>query len=285
MLELHISEELRKVLPRQLADERKQLAANIRKEGRVVSPILYWYDGKQNVIVDGMNRWEIVQEIDDQEIPYQTKKLDFKCIEEAEIWILENALGQRNLKKPADQRKVCAKLYNTLKQQRGGDRKSKGQNEPLIRNAAAQVASKAGLSVSTVKRRVNTEAKIEAMSQAAQAACEGATNADIDRMAKLSSSDQTAVARAIRTGQANSIRAAIKATGAKPKAPAKRAKPSKKLEPPAYYKQYYKAIGPVVRLVDKIANGVGEKNSAKHKAVHAALNKATTEMKKWMGVK
>jgi hypothetical protein len=68
-----------------------------------------------------------------------------------------------------------------------------------------------------------------------------------------------------------------------PRSPQKR-QPPKKLDRNAYYKQWDDTIGPLVRLVDKIAEGVGEKHDPHHEAIHDALNTATEEMMAWMGV-
>lgn len=65
----------------------------------------------------------------------------------------------------------------------------------------------------------------------------------------------------------------------------KKPKPPKKLDRKAYYKQWGTAIGPLVRLVDKIAEGVGEKHDPHQEAIQEALNTATEEMMAWMGVK
>jgi hypothetical protein len=52
----------------------------------------------------------------------------------------------------------------------------------------------------------------------------------------------------------------------------------------ALFKEYDRAIGPLVRLVDRIAGQVNEKNGEHHKTVHEHLNCATEEMMEWMGV-
>lgn len=61
-------------------------------------------------------------------------------------------------------------------------------------------------------------------------------------------------------------------------------KPPKRLDRKAYYKQWDNVIGPLVRLVDKIAEGVGEKHDPHHVAIQDALNTATEEMVSWMRV-
>jgi hypothetical protein len=221
--DLHIAGRLRKLLEPLTPEERKQLKANIEGDGLVTDPIIYWFDGKQNVILDGMNRWEIVK---GTEIPYRTKKLTFASYDDAEIWILDHQLGRRNLLKPAAIRKVRGELYNRLKASKGGDRppqseRAKCQIDTLVStsggSAAKKVAEKAGVSEATVKRdgaRVEAEAKL---SKAAKAISEKASDAEVKALAKLDKPEQDKVARAIRTGQAESLKDALKLKGKPPK--------------------------------------------------------------------
>ena len=58
--------------------------------------------------------------------------------------------------------------------------------------------------------------------------------------------------------------------------------PPKQLDRSAWYKQWDQSIGPLVRLVDKIASAVGESKSESHKTVQEHLNIATEEMMEWM---
>jgi hypothetical protein len=60
--------------------------------------------------------------------------------------------------------------------------------------------------------------------------------------------------------------------------------PPRKLDKAAYYKQWEQAIGPVVRLVDKIGNGVGEKGGGNHSMVMRQLDSATEAMARWMQI-
>lgn len=76
-----------------------------------------------------------------------------------------------------------------------------------------------------------------------------------------------------------------KATGAKPpKAEKSNGKPPKQYPRSHWYKQWDNAIGPIVRLVDKIANEVGERHDPHQEAIQDFLDKATAEMMEWMGV-
>ena len=62
-------------------------------------------------------------------------------------------------------------------------------------------------------------------------------------------------------------------------------KPPKQFPRSHWFKQWEKAIGPLVRLVDKIAAGVREKHDPHHEGIQEKLNAATEEMMEWMGVK
>jgi len=59
----------------------------------------------------------------------------------------------------------------------------------------------------------------------------------------------------------------------------------KRLDRKAYYRQWTDAIGPLVRLVDKIGHGVDGHNGDQQKMVQRHLQAATDEVAKWMGVK
>lgn len=70
---------------------------------------------------------------------------------------------------------------------------------------------------------------------------------------------------------------------AEPESPARR-QPPKKLDRAGYYAMWNNAIGPLVRLVDKIADGVGERRDPHHEAIQDKLNEATEEMMAWMRI-
>jgi hypothetical protein len=71
--DLHISTRLKNLLPSLTAEERKQLKANIERDERVTDPILYWHHDKQNVVVDGMNRFDIARR---DGIPYRAEPIE-----------------------------------------------------------------------------------------------------------------------------------------------------------------------------------------------------------------
>ena len=61
-------------------------------------------------------------------------------------------------------------------------------------------------------------------------------------------------------------------------------KPPKQYPRSHWFKQWEQSIGPIVRLVDKIADAFKESGTVHHDAVQAKLNDATKQMMKWMGV-
>lgn len=67
----------------------------------------------------------------------------------------------------------------------------------------------------------------------------------------------------------------------KPEKPKKNG-PSKQYDRSFWLKQWETQIGPLVRLVDKIAHEVGEANSPLHERVQQHLEDATLEMTGWM---
>lgn len=203
--DLHISKRLKAILPPLTEEERTQLEANIKADGRLTDAILYWHDGERNVVIDGMHRWQIVKGTD---IPYTTRKLDFEDYTAAEIWILDHQLGRRNLLEPSAIRTLRGELYNRIKAQRGGDHKSEksnGQNVPLIGDAAEIVAEKAGVSERTVRRDGARVAAIEGLTKAAQVVAKELSDKEITTLAKLTDDQQDRVARLIRTKSAAGV--------------------------------------------------------------------------------
>ena len=72
MINLKIDPEFQSQIPPLTDDEFKQLEENILKEGKLLSPLIVW----NNTLVDGHNRYEIVQE--HPEISFSTMPLPEK---------------------------------------------------------------------------------------------------------------------------------------------------------------------------------------------------------------
>jgi len=78
------------LIPPLTEDEYKGLEESILTLGRCRDTIKVWKD----IIVDGHNRYSICQE---HNIPYKTQSMRFQSRKDAELWIVQNQLGRRNL--------------------------------------------------------------------------------------------------------------------------------------------------------------------------------------------
>ena len=107
MINLKIDPEFQSQIPPLTDDEFKQLEENILKEGKLLSPLIVW----NNTLVDGHNRYEIVQE--HPEISFSTMPLPFESREEVLAWICKNQLGRRNLT-PEQKKFLIGKQYLSL---------------------------------------------------------------------------------------------------------------------------------------------------------------------------
>lgn len=91
---LNINPKFEQIIPPLTADEFAQLEENILSEGMVIHPIVVW----KNTIVDGHNRYKIVQK--HPEIAYSTFEKNFNNEYEVVSWICSNQLGRRNITEP-----------------------------------------------------------------------------------------------------------------------------------------------------------------------------------------
>ena len=114
MINLKIDPEFQNQIPPLTDDEYKQLEENILKEGKLISPLIVW----GNTLVDGHNRYEIVQE--HPEISFSTMPLPFESREEVLAWICKNQLGRRNLT-PEQKKFLIGKQYSVEHRKPGGN--------------------------------------------------------------------------------------------------------------------------------------------------------------------
>lgn len=128
MIQFRIDPEFQNKIPPISEDEYKQLRENILAAGEVYEPLVVW-DG---VLVDGHNRWKIIQE--NPSVKYNVREMHFPDKWAAFEWMYKNQLGRRNL---TDEQRTytIGKMYEARKNTRGGDRRSKefsnAQNEHL----------------------------------------------------------------------------------------------------------------------------------------------------------
>ena len=135
MINLKIDPEFQNQIPPLTDDEYKQLEENILKEGKLLSPLIIW----NNILVDGHNRYEIVQE--HPEISFSTMPLPFESREEVLAWICKNQLGRRNLT-PEQKYYLMGKQYEAEKAAHGGDRKSSDAKSSSLNVALEELTTR-----------------------------------------------------------------------------------------------------------------------------------------------
>lgn len=151
-MELRIDPEFQNKIPPLTEAEFEQLKENILSDGEVYEPIAVW----NGTIVDGHNRWKIIQENPD--IPYKVREMKFADKWEAFDWMYKKQLGRRNL---TDEQKsyLRGKLYEARKHSvtnaTGKNQYSKevsAQSEHQPNRVSEQIAKEQGVGKETIKR-------------------------------------------------------------------------------------------------------------------------------------
>ena len=202
---LRIEPEFQEKIPPLTAEEFDQLRENILTDGEVYEPIVTW----NGVIVDGHNRWRIIQE--HPEIPYRVKEMQFPDKWAAFEWMYKKQLGRRNLTE--ENRTYClGKVYEARKKSVGnpGERTEDGQwaqNEPIGRTAEV-IAQELGIGRETVKRAEQFAHGVDAIREASPAAADmilrGEANVPkrtVQELAGKGKEEVAKVAKAIEKGE------------------------------------------------------------------------------------
>mgnify|MGYP005959648875 CR=1 FL=1 len=212
MINLKIDPEFQNQIPPLTDDEYKQLEENILKEGKLLSPLIIW----NNILVDGHNRYEIVQE--HPEISFSTMPLPFESREEVLAWICKNQLGRRNLT-PEQKKYLIGKQYEAEKMKLGGDhgnsRSSNGTFSPNSQNGdlgnsrttCKKIAAENGISKNTVLRAEQFSKGVDA----AEEAVPGTRKKVLSGEVKPTASEIASVARAPPEDRAALVAAICKA--------------------------------------------------------------------------
>jgi ParB-like chromosome segregation protein Spo0J len=90
-----IDEEFHNLCPPITDSERGLLRESLNREG-LISPLIVWNHAGKTILVDGHNRYEILQELERLD-EIQTTELVFGTRENALNWVIKNQLGRRNL--------------------------------------------------------------------------------------------------------------------------------------------------------------------------------------------
>lgn len=151
--EIKINIDFENLIPKQTAEQFKQLEENILKDGRVRNPLVVWKD--HGILVDGHHRLRILKA--HPEIPYSITEQEFEDEDAVEDWIIANALGTRNLT-AQEQYILMGKLFKLRKKKRGNPNGVRGndgrfqrdENSPIGRTAEI-LAKELGVGTNTIK--------------------------------------------------------------------------------------------------------------------------------------
>jgi hypothetical protein len=123
--EIRVDPEFANKIPPIGDDEFDQLRENILAAGEVYEALVVW----NGVLVDGHNRWKVIQE--HPEVKWSVRTMDFPDKWAAFEWMYKNQLGRRNL---TDEQRIytIGKMYEARKKSSGGQI---GNNNAIKRDA------------------------------------------------------------------------------------------------------------------------------------------------------
>lgn len=107
-MEITIDPEFKSLIRPLAADELRQLEENILRDG-CRDPLVVW----NGILIDGHNRHEICTR---NGLPFETTEMVFNDRESAELWIVQNQLGRRNLE-PIDKVPLAEREREILERQ------------------------------------------------------------------------------------------------------------------------------------------------------------------------
>ncbi len=146
---LSVLDELKDFIPPLVNYERELLKEDIEKNG-VKDPIEYVLIKRKPIIIDGHNRFSIIQELNLPFYKWSVSLIPIKNIEDIKIYMLKKQLGRRNISDSARD-DLIGRLYNNNKKTRGN---IKGQAVTSV-NVAEEIAKKENISSRSVKRKGN----------------------------------------------------------------------------------------------------------------------------------
>ena len=153
-LPIRVDPEFRDLIPPLASEERQGLEDSIKREGRLLSPLIAWEE--ENILLDGHNRYDICDLLG---ISYPVEYISLPDREAAKDWIDKNQVSRRNLS--PDQLSILrGRIYNRKKKSVGGDRGNQhtkvagDQNDPLAlpKKTAEKIAKQLGVGEATIKR-------------------------------------------------------------------------------------------------------------------------------------
>ena len=183
MIELKIDPEFRDKIPPLTDEEFKRLEENILSDGEVYEPICVW----NGIIVDGHNRYKIVQE--HPEIPFKTKNMEFTDKWEAFEWMYRKQLGRRNLTE-SQKAYMVGKMYEARKNTEsfkgnqytsGGGQNVQNQTRREIKDGTAgQIGKEFDMTSRTVRRNEKFAKGLDALKEVSPEAADKILKGEAD---------------------------------------------------------------------------------------------------------
>lgn len=207
---LKIDPEFRDKIPPLTEAEYVQLLDNILEDGEVYEPICVW----NGTIVDGHNRWKIIQE--NPGIPYKVKQMNFENKWAAFEWMYRKQLGRRNL---TEEQKAYmrGKMYEARKKSIGGNRGNQHTNLPSYQSGnlakhlrtGEALAKELGVGYGTVMRSYKFSQGVDAIRQESAEIADkilngesGVSMTQVSKFPELTKDEQKGLVSSIMSGNA-----------------------------------------------------------------------------------
>lgn len=126
--------------------ELRELEENLVREQKARDPLVVWR--QERILLDGHHRALLCLK---HGFPFTIDEQDFPDRAAAEEWMRKNQLGKRNLT-PEQEAVQRGKLYNKLKKNHGGDRKTAAAKDATAGSTVDALAAEARVSRATLKR-------------------------------------------------------------------------------------------------------------------------------------
>lgn len=115
--DIKINVDFENLIPKQTADQFKQMEENMIAEGGAHDPLVIWQD--HDILLDGHHRLRVLKA--HPELQWYPKYVNVADEAEAKEWIIKTALGKRNLTPPQWQ-ELVGRLYKARRAKQGGNR-------------------------------------------------------------------------------------------------------------------------------------------------------------------
>ena len=262
---LVIDPEFKRICPPLAEEEKKRLTINLMRDGGASDPIMVWKTGGKQIIVDGMNRYEICI---DKGLGFQIAYKTFDSRNDAINWIIYRQLGRRNITQ-IGRDELLGKLYNEAKKPQldptrltGGDSRrspvTDGQNtaKTIGANKASESTVRRSAAVATATAKMPDDVRDAVISGDVKASRD-----DVKHLAELPKKQQSEAVNMVRNGQAKNLRAAM---------PAKPPKPGAVVKPAFDEKSIRTPLGQVIRACDARKRAFGGDSKPANKKLHLA---------------